>query len=297
MIPGAARKFASENATGILAMIAAMAAFVGNDTCIKLIGDRLPLGELITLRSAIATLYLLAFGVAFGGLALPARAPWPLMRWRLVGEFFATLFFLSGLVALPIADATALTQFTPLAITAAAAVFLKEHVGWRRWAATGIGLAGILLITRPGTAAFSPAAVLVLLAVCFIVLRDLATRLITDDVSTLALVAMSTFTGIFSGLVLLPFESWIWPDAATLLLLLAAAGFLCFAFAFTVIGMRHGDVGLVSPFRYSVIVFAILSGWVFWGDLPDAGQMTGIFLLAAAGLYTFHRERLLTRIR
>jgi drug/metabolite transporter (DMT)-like permease len=297
MTSGAAPKFLSENATGIAAMLLSMAAFVGNDTCIKLIGHSLPLGELITLRSAIATLYLVVIGAVFGGLSLPRSTPWRLVSWRLVGEFFATLFFLSGLIALPIADATALTQFTPLAITAAAALFLGEHVGWRRWSATVVGLFGVFMITRPGTAAYSPAALLILIAVGFIVLRDLVTRVITSHVPTLALTAMSTFIGIFSGLVLLPFERWIWPDMRTMLLLLTASAFLCLAFAFTVIAMRHGDVGLVSPFRYAVIVFAILSGWVFWRDWPDGVQMSGIVVLTLAGLYTFHRERALKRIR
>lgn len=281
----------SGNLTGIAAMLASTAAFVANDTCVKLIGDTLPLGELIALRNTAATIYILIFAALFGGLTLPANPPTRKLGWRMAAEFFSTLFFLSGLVMLPIADATAIGQFTPIAITAAAAIFFKERIGWRRWLAAVFGLIGVLLIIRPGTAAYSPAALLVLIAVGFIVARDLATRAISREVPTLTLTAMSASVSIFSGVVLWPFETWVVPSAYQAMLLMLAASFLTVAYALIVIAMRHGDVGIVSPFRYAVIVFAILSGWVFWGELPDALQFTGIAVLSAAGLYTYYRER------
>lgn len=285
------------NVTGIVAMLASMAAFVANDTCVKLIGNTLPLGELIALRNLTATIYILAFAALFGGLTLPANAPKQILGWRMAAEFFSTLLFLSGLVMLPIADATAIGQFTPIAITAAAAIFLKERIGWRSWVATVFGLIGVLLIIKPGTSAYSPAALLVLAAVGFIVVRDLATRSISRDVPTLTLTAMSASVSILSGVVLWPFETWIVPSAYQAMLLMLAASFLTIAYALIIVAMRHGDVGTVSPFRYAVIVFAILSGWVFWNELPDLTQFIGIAVLSAAGLYTYYRERKLHMAR
>ena len=279
------------NLTGITAMLASMAAFIANDTCVKLIGNTLPLGELIALRNTTATLYILVFAAIFGGLTLPKNPPWRILSWRMIAEVLSTLLFLSGLVALPIADATAIGQFTPLAITAAAAIFLKERIGWRSWLATVFGLIGVLLIIRPGTAAYSPAALLVLAAVGFVVLRDLATRAISHEVPTLTLTAMSASVSILAGVILLPFETWIVPSAYQVMLLMMAAAFLTIAYALIIIALRHGDVGIVSPFRYSVIVFAILSGWSFWNELPDLTQSIGIAVLSAAGLYTYYRER------
>jgi drug/metabolite transporter (DMT)-like permease len=281
----------------ILTMLASTVAFVANDTCVKLIGTTLPLGELIALRNLVATLYILGFAALFGGMTLPAIRQSRLLGWRMAAEFFSTLFFLSGLVALPIADATAISQFTPLALTAAAAIFLKEHIGWRRWMAAIAGLAGVLLIIRPGTAAFSPAALLILASVAFIVVRDLTTRAISRDVPTLTLTAMSAGVSVFAGVVLWPFETWIIPSGQQIVLLLLAAFFLTMAYALIVIAMRSGNVAVVSPFRYAVIVFAILSGWMIWGDFPDAIQLFGIAMLTAAGIYTFHRERLAHAIR
>lgn len=290
-------KGASGNLRGIVAMLISMAAFVANDTCLKLIHETVPLGEIIVLRNTVSTLYILAFAALFGGLTWPENPQTRLLGWRLTGELLSTILFLSGLVALPIADATAIGQFTPLAITAAAAIFLKEHVGWRRWLAALVGLIGVLLIVRPGTTAFAPAALLILAAVATIVLRDLTTRYISDEVSTLTLTLMSAAIGILAGAVLLPFETWVLPSARETGLMMACALFLTLGYAFVIVAMRNGEVAIVSPFRYAVIVFAIASGWLVWGELPDSIQMFGIVILTAAGIYTFHRERVVARAR
>ncbi|MEQ1651633.1 MAG: DMT family transporter [Hyphomicrobium sp.] len=297
MIETAGARLRSGNTLGIAAMLAAMAAFVANDTCVKLIGDTLPLGELIALRNTAATLLILAYAAIVGGLTLPVTPQKRLLGWRMVAEFLSTLFFLSGLIALPIAEATAIGQFTPLAITAAAAIFLNERIGWRRWLASLFGLAGVLLVIKPGTAAFLPAALLILAAVAFIVVRDLTTRAISTEVPTLTLTAMSASVSILAGVVLWPFETWIMPTATQAGLLMIAAICLTVAYALMVIAMRNGEVAIVSPFRYAVIVFAILSGWIFWQQIPDAVQFAGIAVLTVSGLYTLHRERLKSAMR
>lgn len=286
----------SGNMTGIAAMLVSMAAFTANDTCIKLLHDTMPLGEMILLRNALATVYILIFAAIFGGLTWPKNPPAKLLSMRLAGELFSTIFFLSGLVALPIADAVAIGQVTPLAITAAAALILKEPVGWRRWLAAVAGFIGVLLIVRPGTAAFSPAALLILAAVCTVVLRDLSTRYITTSVSTLTLTLMSSVAGVVAGTMMLPFETWVMPNGREVALIMTTAAFLTLGYIFVIIAMRNGEVAVVSPFRYAVILFALLSGWVVWQELPDGIQMLGIAILTAAGIYTFHRERLAMRV-
>jgi drug/metabolite transporter (DMT)-like permease len=272
-------------------MLVSMAAFTANDTCIKLLNATVPLGEMILLRNGLATIYILIFAAIFGGLTWPKNPPMKLMSWRLAGELFSTIFFLSGLVARPIADAVAIGQVTPLAITAAAALILKEPVGWRRWLAAIAGFFGVLLIVRPGTAAFTPAALLILAAVGTVVLRDLATRYIATSVSTLTLTLMSAAAGVAAGVMMLPFESWVWPNAREMGLIMLTALFLTLGYIFVIVAMRNGEVAVVSPFRYAVILFALLSGWVMWNELPDRIQLIGIAILTAAGIYTFHRER------
>ena len=280
------------NLAGIAAMIASMAAFTANDTCIKLLAEHLPLGEIIFLRNGMATLYILGFAAIAGGLTLPADAPLKLLSWRMAAEVLSTLFFLSALVRMPIADATAIAQCTPLAMTAAAAIFLKEPVGWRRWLAAIVGFLGVLLIVKPGTGTFSPEAVLILIAVALVVGRDLLTRLISGAVPTLTLTLMSAASVMPSGFALLPFETWVWPSPRDWALVLTAGLFLTGGYALIVVAMRAGDVAIIAPFRYAVILFGLISGYLIWGQFPDGLQMLGIAILTAAGLYTFHRERL-----
>lgn len=281
----------SSNATGIAAMLASMAFFVANDTCVKQLGATVPLGEIIFFRNLASTFYIAAFAALFGGLTLPPNPPWRLLKWRMATEAFSTLTFLSALLAMPIGDVTALAQFTPLAMTAAAALLLKEPVGWQRWSATLVGLFGVMLIARPGTSAFTPAAFLLVAAVALVISRDLLTRQIPASVPTLTLTFMSAAITAPAGLLLLPFETWILPSLREALLLAGAGAFLTVAYALIVVAMRAGDVGVIAPFRYAVIVFALVSGWLFWGETPDGLQMTGIAILTAAGLYSVQRER------
>lgn len=284
------------NLAGILAMLVSMVTFTANDTCIKLLNAQLPLGEIIFLRNSIATLIILAFAVAFGGLTLPKDAPWRQLSWRMSAEVLSTLFFLSALVRMPIADATAIAQCTPLVMTAAAAILLKEPVGWRRWLAAIVGFLGVMLIVKPGAGTFSPEALLILIAVALVVGRDLITRAIHGSVPTLTLALMSAASVIPAGLALRPFETWGWPGTHEWALALTAGLFLTGGYAFIVVAMRAGDVAIIAPFRYAVILFGLISGYAVWGQTPDAVQMLGIAILTAAGIYTFHRERLAAQL-
>jgi drug/metabolite transporter (DMT)-like permease len=279
------------NITGMLAMIVSMAASVSNDLCVKLASERVPLGELIALRNTIATIYVAVFIAACGGLRWLKDAPARLLSVRILSEICATVLFVAGLIALPIADATVLGQTAPIVITAGAAVFLRERVRWPLWIAIAIGLMGVLLVVRPGTEAFSPAAFLILGSVMFVALRDLATRRVSAEISTAALTLMSTASGIVGGLLILPYQTLVWPAAHELGLLLVSGFLLTLGFAFTIIAMRNGEVAFVSPFRYTIILFALVYGWVGWGQFPDAIQIAGIVTLTIAGIFALHYER------
>jgi len=289
-----------QNAIGVLAMLGSMAAFVVNDVAVKIASDALPLGEIIALRNLFSTLALTVVMFALPGiigpLSWPRRLPGRLIALRVFGEIVATILFLAGLVALSIGDVTAIAQVAPLGMTAAAALFLGERVGWRRWTATVVGFLGVALIVRPGSAAFSVAGAMVLLSVLFVVVRDLATRLIPPDVSTGFIGLTSTVSGIAAGILLLPFEIWLIPTAGQLAVTALSGIFLALAFALLVVGLRTGDVSIVSPFRYTVIVFALIAGYVVWGDTPDGLALLGTAIVCGAGLYTLHRERARQRI-
>jgi drug/metabolite transporter (DMT)-like permease len=279
-----------ENLRGIAAMLASMAALIANDTLIKLAAETLPTGEVIFLRGLVASLLLVGLAAWAGGLRLPPNAGAGKMLARSIAEVGATLLYLSALVRMPIAEATAILQFTPLAITAGAALFLGAPVGWRRWLATFAGLAGVLIIIRPGASVFNPFASLALLAVVFIAARDLITRALRREVPTLFIALTSSVSVAAASTAFLVVEQWQWPSLATTAALAAASVGLLGGQYWIIVAMRTGDIAVVAPFRYSIILWAILAGFLLWRELPDLATWIGIAIVTAAGLYTFLRE-------
>lgn len=289
---------ASGNGRGIAAMMASQLSFILNDTLIKLATRELPGGQAIFLRGIFAFLFALGLAYAMGALrALPPRPLAPIIAWRNIGEIGSTFFYLTALFHMPIANATAILQFLPLAITACAALFLAEPVGWRRWLATLVGFGGVLVVIRPGTSDFNAWSLLAFVGVFFSVLRDLTTRRITTAVPTLLLVVFSAATVTTAALGFTLIETWVRPSSYALALLAAGAVFLLGGYYFIIDAMRHGEVAVVAPFRYSVIVWAILAGIFIFGEMPDRTALLGTGVVIAAGVYTFMRERKLMLMR
>jgi drug/metabolite transporter (DMT)-like permease len=276
-------------------MLAAMAAFVVNDAMMKLAATDLPTGQVIFLRGLIIVPVLAALMLASATRTTLEMLCRPGILARCVAEVAAAILYLSALFHMPIADCTAILQFTPLALTAGAALFLGAPVGWRRWLATLVGLIGVLIIIRPGASAFNPYAALALLSVTFIAARDLITRRLGKDVPTIVIAFTSTAAVAVSSLGLLPFETWRWPSSAAMLALLVASTALLGAQYWIILAMRTGDIAVVAPFRYSIILWAIVAGFMVWREVPDLATWVGIAVVTAAGLYTFLREHRLAR--
>jgi drug/metabolite transporter (DMT)-like permease len=274
------------------AMLVAQAVFTANDACMKLVTETLPLGEALCLRNGTACLYLLAYAAMFGGLNMPRHVPSRAFGWRIVGEILSTFFFFTALSRMPIADLSALSQIAPLALTAAGALFLGEPTGWRRWMAALVGFLGVMLILQPGSSAFNPASLLGLAATAFGVLRDLTTRAVGLAFTTLTLVFTSIGSVFIASLSLALVETWVWPTSREIGIMLAGSLFLIMGYVFLIRSLRQGDLAAVNPFRYSAILWAIVFGWVLWGELPGWEPAIGIAIVVAAGLYTLHRERL-----
>lgn len=284
-----------DNRRGILAMLAGMACFVMSDTMMKLAGAEVPVGEIMFIRGAIATLLILVLARISGqlpGLTETLTGPhrWGLI-WRTAAEVGAAFCFISGLLSLAFTDAAAIGQFTPLAITAGAAIFLGEPVGWRRWLATITGLVGVLLIIKPGTTAFQWPALWIVGTVLCVTARDLVTRRLGTALPAMHVTIPALAAVSIAGLVLAPFETWVVPSANTsALLAVSALGVIGGTYG-VVVAMRSGEVSVVGPFRYAVILYALLIGWLVFGERPDGLTIAGIAIVLAAGLYTFHRER------
>jgi drug/metabolite transporter (DMT)-like permease len=210
-------------------------------------------------------------------------------------EMGAAVFFQNALSRLPFADVSAILQVNPLVVTAAAAVFLGEKVGWRRWTATGVGLLGVLLIIRPGGSAFQWASVLLLVATAFSTARDLITRQLPAGTPILLLTCLSGTAVLISSLGFMLFETWRWPTLVECAVLAVPAVCMLAGQLLVVVSIRSGEVSAVVPFRYSSILWALLLSVLIWQEWPDRWTLLGIAIVTGAGLYTFHREQVRRR--
>ncbi|MFC4670494.1 DMT family transporter [Seohaeicola nanhaiensis] len=282
----------SPNARAALYMIASMAAFTFNDTCMKLAGIDVPLPQLVLLRGLIACTLIYGLARHLGALRfdLP-RTDWVMLGLRALGEASATYFFLSALLHMPIANLTALMQALPLAVTLGASLFFGETVGWRRYAAIGVGFCGMLLIVRPGPDGFTLHAVYGLASVACVTLRDLATRKLSARVPSLTVALTSAFA--VTGLAAIGSVGvdWVQIDPRLGLLIGCAAIFVFFGYLFSVMVMRLGEISFTAPFRYTGLLWALVLGWLVFEQWPDGITMLGAGVVVASGLFTFYRER------
>lgn len=283
---------ASPNVRGAAFMTLAMAGFSTNDAMIKLVTRDLDLYQAIFLRGIFVTLGfgLLAWGA---GVLRPVRSPRDkrALAGRTVGEIVGAFCFLTALTQMPIANATAILQSLPLAITLGAAYLLHEPVGWQRYLAIGVGFLGVMVIVRPGSEGFSAYSLLAVAAVFLFTLRDLSTRMISPDVpTTLAAFITSALTTSVAGIVSI-FTGWSDISLFNVATLLFGALCLMVGYHFSIVGMRTGEVGFVSPFRYSLLIWAMMLGWFIYDDVPGLAMLAGAAIVIAAGSYTFYSER------
>ena len=288
----------SHNTRGSLLMTLSMAGFAMNDGFMKLAFETMPVAQSVLVRGVFATGCLALLAWHSGALAFrPTREEAGPIAWRILGEIGATASFLTALSYMKIADASAVLQGAPLMVTMAAALLLGETVGWRRWSAISVGFVGMLLIVRPFTEGFDSYSLYAVMAVFFIVLRDIVTRSMSPRTPTLFVSTLSAIAITLVFALVVPFEGWAPMTYSTLAIYGAAAGFVIVAYVSNVASMRVGEMSAVAPFRYTVIVFALLVGLVFFGEIPDALTLAGAAIVVGAGLYTLWREQVVGRPR
>lgn len=286
---------AAGNRRGIAAMVGGMTLFVINDALIKFVSQTLPTGQIIFLRGALAVVIALGFATASGVLHRARAAVAPVVALRALIDTASTFLYLVALFNMPIGNITAINLATPLILTALAVVVLGETVGWRRWTAVVIGFLGVLLVVQPRTEGFTAYSILALVATAMHATRDLVTRRIDPSVPSLivTLTTAATVT-VFAG-ALSFFEGWQPLDALHFGLIVVASLFLTGGYILAIDSMRHGEMSVVAPFRYTGLLAALLAGYAVWGEIPNALASAGIVLLIGSGLYILQRERVRAR--
>ncbi len=292
-----ARMSSSQNHTlrAGLYMVITTACFVAGDTCIKLIGTTLPLGQVIGLIGLVSSLFLF---MVCGQQGILKKVPMIFTRTVLLRSLFDTMgsfMFVSALMHMPLANLSSVMQSVPLVVVAVGVIFLGEKAGLSRIAAVIAGFLGVLLIVKPLPQTITIYEFLAVGAVIVVAFRDLVTKRIPAHVPLLVIALANaifiSLSGFGVGLVqgFKSIEVWLWA------LLLGAGLFVTISYFFIVATVRLGDLSATAPFRYSEVVFAIIAGILVFGEYPDAISYMGMALVIGAGLFAAHREATQTR--
>lgn len=286
------------NMRGAALMTASMAGYTFNDICIKLLAGEVPLFQAVFVRGIFASVFLFLLARHMGALRfdLPRR-DWGLVVLRTIGELGATYCFLMALFNMPIANVTAILQALPLTVALAAALFLGEPLGWRRLGAILAGFLGVMLIVQPGGDGFTVWSLYALVAVGFITLRDLAARRLSPGTPSLTVSLVAAVSICLAGGLAATTEPWAPMGLYEWAVLILAALFILGGYLASVAVMRVGEIGFVAPFRYTGLLWALVLGWLFFGDWPDRLTLIGAGIVVAMGLFTLFRERQLAQRR
>ncbi len=282
----------TSNQKGAFFMVVAMTLYTLNDAIVKVLGDAFPLSQILVLRGGIATLLLVAAAACFRQLQRPhSWQAWGLLTVRTFAEAGGTYFFLSALLLMPLANATAILQALPLLVTLGAAVLFGERVGWRRMLAIGLGFGGMLLIIRPGPQGFADGTFYAILGVCLISVRELITRKLPAQLSSMT-IAVSVAAGVtVLGGVLSVGQDWVPVTLSQGFLMVTTSLFILLGYVVSVTAMRFGDVSFTAPFRYSGLIVALIVGFFLFEQWPDGVTLLGAAIVVAAGLFTLFREK------
>ncbi|MCA8869392.1 MAG: DMT family transporter [Rhodobacteraceae bacterium] len=287
----------SENMRGAILMMLSMGAFALNDTFFKSVAGDVPLFQAILIRGVLTSLIIVLIALWRGEIRIPElQSDRRAIFWRTFGELGSTFCYLLALFHMPLANATAIVQSLPLVITFAGAIFFAEVVGWRRYSAIGLGFCGVLLIVRPGSAGFDSYSVLAMVAVVFLVLRDLSTRRLSQGVPSLLVAGSAAIAVTMLGAAGTLLEGWQPIGASRLALLSGASLFIISGYVLSIMVMRVGEIGFVSPFRYTALIWAIVLGIVAFGEVPDIWMLIGSAVVIGTGIYNFVRERNQSRV-
>jgi drug/metabolite transporter (DMT)-like permease len=272
-------------------MAVGMAGFTMNDTITKAVSSEMNFGQVMLVRGLFAIALIAALAWHQGALRPLHTLLVKPVALRVVGEVGGTVSFLAAIAHLPLANTVAIFQALPLAITLGAAVIFGEPVGWRRWLAITAGFIGVLIIVRPGAEGFNQFSLFALVSVIFSAMRDLATRKVPAPIPSLFITLLTTVTVTIAGAVILvPLGGWTAPSGRALGLLAMAAVLLLIGYQCVIMALRSGDISAVAPFRYSALPWAMLLGYLVFGDVPDAMMVTGASVIVLSGLYAFYRE-------
>ena len=283
------------NLRGILFMTLSMGGFAVEDLFLKILSETVPVSQILIYVGISGTLLLSIISVI-------KRIPVlrndiysnKLFIIRSFADMMGAILIMTSISLMPLSTVSSILQALPLFIIFGAVLIFKESVDWRRWSAVSFGFMGVILILKPGLGSFHSSSLIVLMGVACLALRDLVTRKISKDIHSLTVslyaFILTTVGGIFS----LPFfGNFITLTITQWFVVLTITLFGCFSYFMLVLATRNGDISVISPFRYSRLIFALVLAILVLNERPDNLTLFGAAIIVVAGYYTIWRERVL----
>lgn len=268
-------------------MVLSMLAFAIEDSLIKALSQYIPTGQILILFGIGGTVIFAIISLIQKSALFIRDAVSSTMCLRFFFELFGRLFYFLALAFTPLVATTAILQATPIVVVAGAAIFMKEKVNLKRWIAIVSGLAGVLIILQPTSDDFSLVSLLAVLGMLGFSGRDLASRAASSNLSTTALGFYGFLTVTISGLL---YMAWtksplIFPSQHASILLISAICVGVMAYSSLMKAMRIGTVGMITPFRYTRMIFSIFLGIFIFGEILSTAMIVGSLVIVISGLF------------
>ncbi|RJF73970.1 DMT family transporter [Rhodopseudomonas palustris] len=292
--PDAGRRLTHRHADqplrGIALIVLSTVFLACSDTLAKYLGRTVPPIEIGWIRFLVFVLIMMPVALMSSASSLRSARP-KLQVLRGLALVASSTLFISGLQFLPIAEASATSFVAPLFVTALSIVMLGESIGIRRWAASVVGLIGVLIVIRPGSAAFNPAVIFPILSALTWAVTLILTRMISGADRAIVTMTFSALVGFVALSVIVPFV-WVTPSWEGIMLGVLVGLASTMGQWIVVLAYRYADASVLAPFTYSQLVWVTFLGFGLFGEVPDVWTFVGAAVIIASGLYTAHRERL-----
>ena len=298
------------NVLAITYIMLGMTAFALQDTVIRLLAVDISILQVMFARSIVALILLTAFlFVTKKEIILRTEFP-KLTVFRTVMFILAFVFYYIGLYYLTFAEATALFFTAPFFITIFSGIFLKEKIGFIRWAIIIYGFIGVLFIVSPKIDSFNVYMIYPILCAAgysanMIIIKytsekdNVYTQTLHVYIATIIICPIITFSGIFldfgnsnSEVLNFLFRDWYFNDPKSLIMISIVGVSVIFGFVFLFNAYRHGRPYIIAPFEYIFLIWAVILGWFIWSETVDLKTWSGIAIIVSAGIFILYREKI-----
>ena len=285
------------NLRGIFFMTLSMGGFAVEDLFLKILSETVPVSQILIYVGISGTLLLSIISII-------KRIPIvgndifsnKLFIIRSFADMMGVVLIMTSISLMPLSTVSSILQALPLFIIFGAVLIFKESVDWRRWSAVSFGFIGVILILKPGLSSFHSSSLIVLMGVACLALRDLVTRKISKNIHSLTVSLYAFILTTVGGIISLPFfGNFITLKVTQWFVVLIITLFGCFSYFMLVLATRKGDISVISPFRYSRLIFALVLAILVLNERPDNLTLFGAAIIVASGYYTIWREKVLSQ--